>query len=311
MLFLVPFSGSMKMDDFSLIKGSFALLTFLMVFMSSLINICENHLPDHMRSAFRYGKFAYNGKKSQVPTIEVPKSWFKHFYVYSSILTVFTLSFMILRLDIPELFHQFMDLVAGTDRQTTVSYTHSLFAMSLLTVQCCRRFYDTHYVSIFGKNCKMNIAHYIIGICHYTGATAAILAEAPLRSISRERVNVNLISTAQWTAAILFLWACYQQHAATVILANLRKNKDGKVVSQEHKIPYGGLFQYLSSPHFTAEILMYFALAIILWGNTTWLYVFMWVFCNQTETSLLSHWWYLEKFPEYPKNRKALIPFIY
>lgn len=310
-MFFVPFSGSVKMDNLNIIQASFALLTLITFFTGALMNICENHLPDFIKAAIRYGKFAYTGEKSSIPTIEVPKSWFRHFYSYSAILTVFTLTWMILRVEVPEWFLQWMDLVGGKDQHKKVSYTHSLLGMLLLTIQCCRRFYDTHYVSIFAENCKMNISLYFIGFCHYTGATAAILAEMNIRNLPTATVNFDLVSNVQWMAALLFLWACYQQYSATVILANLRKNKNGEVISKGHKIPYGGLFEYLSNPHFTTEMLMYIFISIVLWGNTTWIFVCLWVISNQTVTCLLSHWWYVEKFPEYPKNRKALIPFIY
>lgn len=37
--------------------------------------------------------------------------------------------------------------------------------------------------------------------------------------------------------------------------------------------------------------------------------------CNiiffKIEAALLSHWWYQEKFEDYPKSRKVLVPFIF
>lgn len=58
-------------------------------------------------------------------------------------------------------------------------------ACGLLTLQCYRRMYDTHFVSIFGKNSRMNLSHYLVGFIHYTGVFLAILAEAPLFAITQ------------------------------------------------------------------------------------------------------------------------------
>lgn len=53
------------------------------------------------------------------------------------------------------------------------------------------------------------------------------------------------------------------------------------MTNEGYKIPEGDWFNYLSSPHSTAEILMYTALSLILWNNTCWLYVYGWILANQ------------------------------
>jgi 3-oxo-5-alpha-steroid 4-dehydrogenase 3 len=80
---------------------------------------------------------------------------------------------------------------------------------------------------------------------------------------------------------MLFLWAFYHQYKATVLLANLRKDKKGSIVTLEHQVPQGDWFELVSSPHNLAEILMYFALTFILLGSNTWPVVFLWVLSNQ------------------------------
>lgn len=82
-------------------------------------------------------------------------------------------------------------------------------------------------------------------------------------------------------------------------------------MSEEYKLPQGDLFEYVTCPHLFTEKLMYLCLTIILWGNNTFLFVLTWVVANQVETAIMSHWWYKEKFPNFPKNRRILIPFIY
>jgi hypothetical protein len=34
------------------------------------------------------------------------------------------------------------------------------------------------------------------------------------------------------------------------------------------------------------------------------------LFIFQVETALLTHWWYLSKFKDYPATRKAIIPYV-
>lgn len=82
----------------------------------------------------------------------------------------------------------------------------------------------------------------------------------------------------------------------------------GTVVTERHLMPVGGYFDIVSAPHMLFEVLMYTFLTIILVGNTSWPWVFIWVIVNQIENAWLSHKWYLETFEDYPKDRRAIIP---
>lgn len=95
-----------------------------------------------------------------------------------------------------------------------------------------------------------------------------------------------------------------------MIFINLRKGKGGGVITETHLMPKGGLFKYVSSPHMTCEVAMYLALYVLLHQNTSFIYCFAWVFSNQLSNALLVHRWYKDTFSDYPKDRKAFIPFL-
>ncbi|KAF5282168.1 hypothetical protein FQR65_LT02865 [Abscondita terminalis] len=292
-------------------------MTTTLLLMGSLVNSFEKYLPTITTQFIRYGKFA--SKEAPILQIlQVPKSYFKHFYVYASLLTLATfcslVSVFTFKVEVPLLVYDCLDLIGGSLRQARISNSTAMLAMTLLTLQSCRRFYDTHFVSIFGKNGRINLGHYLVGYIHYTGSVLAILLETSkfVRNTSRDSDLswIDLTYTDAF-AVILFLWAWLHQFNVTVIFASLRKDKKGNVVTEEHKLPHGDWFTYVSSPHNLAEIIMYFALTVILRGNITWLFIFVWVLVNQVETALLTHWWYKENFTNLPKNRKAIIPFVY
>jgi len=90
------------------------------------------------------------------------------------------------------------------------------------------------------------------------------------------------------------------------ILRNLRKpNETG------YKIPYGGLFNYVSDANYTGELIEWIGWAIMLWSKASLIF-FLATFFNLAPRARMHHKWYLDKFKEdYPKNRKALIPFIW
>ena len=89
------------------------------------------------------------------------------------------------------------------------------------------------------------------------------------------------------------------------IIRNLRKPGE-----TEYRIPYGGMFRWVSSPTYLGEITEWAGWAVLTLSFPGMIFVF-WTFANLVPRALSHHKWYLETFPDYPKNRKALIPFIY
>ena len=89
------------------------------------------------------------------------------------------------------------------------------------------------------------------------------------------------------------------------IIRNLRKPGE-----TDYRIPYGGMFRWVSSPTYLGEITEWAGWAVLTLAFPGLIFVF-WTFANLAPRALSHHKWYLETFPEYPKDRKALIPFIY
>lgn len=71
------------------------------------------------------------------------------------------------------------------------------------------------------------------------------------------------------------------------------------------------MFEYVSCPHYMAEILVYCALTVVLGApNTSWWLLLLWTWSNQIVVAFFSHNWYKENFSSYPRSRKAIFPFI-
>ncbi|GLG97190.1 Polyprenol reductase [Gryllus bimaculatus] len=300
----------------NLLKLGFILMTFFMVVMGGLINTVEQHLPLFIVQTFRYGKCAYQGKSSFfIKPIEVPKRWFGHFYIFAAIFTtlaaIVVCNVYIFGAKLEPWLLICLDLLAS-GRNASVSAVSTITALLLLTVQAWHRFHETLFVSVF-SDVKMNIVHYLVGYIHYFGSVAAILAESHGFIYLEEtvpQIALKDVSFLNVSGCILFLWACYQQSKMGFILANLRKNNKGEVISVKHKIPHGDMFEYVSSPHLLCEILMYLGLTFVMWGASIWPWVFFWVLTNQVESALLTHQWYKTTFSNYPSQRKAIFPFI-
>jgi len=76
-----------------------------------------------------------------------------------------------------------------------------------------------------------------------------------------------------------------------------------------YKIPKGGLFLYISCPNFFGEMVEWLGFAIACDSLSAWAF-WAWVVANLTPRALSHHKWYLDRFPDYPTDRCALVPFI-
>lgn len=96
-------------------------------------------------------------------------------------------------------------------------------------------------------------------------------------------------------------WINFQ---ADNILIALRK--DG---STGYKIPYGGFFRYVSAANYFGEILLWIGWALMTLTLAGGMFV-LFTLANLVPRAIHSHRWYKQTFPDYPPQRKAILPFI-
>jgi protein-S-isoprenylcysteine O-methyltransferase Ste14 len=101
----------------------------------------------------------------------------------------------------------------------------------------------------------------------------------------------------------IFVVCFWLNERADATLIRLRR-------SGGYAIPQGGLFALISCPNYFAETLEWCGWALAsqsLAGVAFALYTF----ANLAPRALANHRWYREKFPEYPRQRKAFVPFLW
>ncbi|NRB42839.1 MAG: 3-oxo-5-alpha-steroid 4-dehydrogenase, partial [Pseudomonadales bacterium] len=76
-----------------------------------------------------------------------------------------------------------------------------------------------------------------------------------------------------------------------------------------YKIPYGGLYHYVSCPHYLGELLQWGGFAVACWSLPA-LAFFCLTLANLLPRAVSNHRWYHEKFSQYPQERKAMIPYL-
>ena len=103
---------------------------------------------------------------------------------------------------------------------------------------------------------------------------------------------------------VLFVIGFIINYISDGILINLRKPGE-----TGYKIPKGFLFRYISCPNHFGEMLEWFGFMLMIW-NLAGVSFFIWTVSNLLPRALHHHKWYLQHFTDYPKDRKAVFPFI-
>ena len=102
----------------------------------------------------------------------------------------------------------------------------------------------------------------------------------------------------------LFLIGMFINIKSDYYIAYMKKRK-----GPGYHIPNGFLYRYISAPNYFGEIIEWMGWAILTWSISGIVFL-IWVIANLFPRAISHHKWYKNKFENYPKNRKAIIPGI-
>jgi protein-S-isoprenylcysteine O-methyltransferase Ste14 len=74
-----------------------------------------------------------------------------------------------------------------------------------------------------------------------------------------------------------------------------------------YRIPYGGLYRWVSCPNYFGEIVEWVGWAIATWSLPGLAFA-VWTMANLVPRARAHHIWYHERFSDYPSERRALLP---
>jgi len=101
---------------------------------------------------------------------------------------------------------------------------------------------------------------------------------------------------------IIFIIGFVINRRADSILRNLRKQDES-----DYKVTSNGLYRFISCPNYLGEILIWVGWAIATW-SLAGLSFALWTIANLVPRARAHHAWYRSYFPDYPPERKALVP---
>nr|KJB17675.1 hypothetical protein B456_003G010800 [Gossypium raimondii] len=278
----------------------------LPILIASLPSPCLNSFHSLLLSFAKRGKIM----PSSSHRFTVPQSFFLHFYLLALIWTT--------------------TLLMGT----WFNVWKAVFLLLLMEIHVLRRLYETFQVFNYSPSARMHIVGYLTGIYFYTAAPLSLCTFCVLEAFNfaadqvaefkvegQEMVPITdfdlwgymkpltRLGWCQWTGAVIFAWGWFHQLRCHAILGSLRERGDR---TGEYVIPHGDWFEVVSSPHYLSEMILYAGLLVASGGTdfTIWL-LLGFVVANLVFAAAETHRWYLRKFENYPRNRRAILPFVY
>lgn len=114
----------------------------------------------------------------------------------------------------------------------------------------------------------------------------------------------HLYSPQFWAGLAMWAFGMFVNCQADNILINLRKPGE-----TGYKIPRGGAFEWVSGANFFGEIIEWYGWGLA-GGHGAGMAFGVFTMFNIAPRAYATHNWYLKKFPDYPKSRKAVVPYI-
>lgn len=127
-----------------------------------------------------------------------------------------------------------------------------------------------------------------------------------LFDLSGDRYQADWLASPQFLLGLVFFVAGFViNRQADGILHGLRAEGE-----PGYKIPYGGMYRYISCPNYFGEIVEWSGWAIASLSLPGLAFA-LWTFANLAPRARAHHRWYHQHFEEYPRERKALIPGVW
>jgi protein-S-isoprenylcysteine O-methyltransferase Ste14 len=77
-----------------------------------------------------------------------------------------------------------------------------------------------------------------------------------------------------------------------------------------YRIPRGGAFELVSCPNYLGEILEWCGWALATWSWAGLAFA-LYTIANLAPRAVTHHRWYRSTFPDYPPERRALVPYLF
>ena len=182
--------------------------------------------------------------------------------------------------------------------------------VSLASV-CFLLMWEAHYLhrafiypfSLAGRQSNMPLSVVLSGI--FFNFFNASLNGAYVFSLSGGYPDAWLYDPRFIIGVLVFIAGFVINRQSDYILSHLRRPGE-----KDYKIPQGGLYRWISCPNYFGEILIWCGWALATWSLAGFSFA-LWTIANLAPRARSHQDWYHRTFPDYPPERKTLLPGIW
>ncbi|NIM71569.1 MAG: DUF1295 domain-containing protein [Xanthomonadales bacterium] len=120
--------------------------------------------------------------------------------------------------------------------------------------------------------------------------------------IANAQADSSLSGWNFWAGGAMFALGFALHAHSDAVIRGLRRPGE-----TDYRIPQGGLFRWVGSPHYLGEIVQWCGWAVMTWSLAGLAFA-LFTLCNLAPRAVSNHRWYRTRFTDYPRNRKILIP---
>lgn len=177
-------------------------------------------------------------------------------------------------------------------------YPHYM-RLSMFLIHNIRRYMEEKYLCVHNtKYSRMGLFVFVYGLSYYVMMPISI---AVIPDFHNETAVYQIL---------FFLFFSFFQFNSHLILAEIKKK------SLDYAIPFGGLFRFVSCPHYLCEIGIYFSLLFDVLSDINYLHIqlaMIYVVVCMFVNAIRAHYWYINQFNHsyLVLRRKSIIPFIF
>ena len=108
-----------------------------------------------------------------------------------------------------------------------------------------------------------------------------------------------------WLGLALYGGGMWINRQADAQLRALRKEREAG-----YGLPQRGMFRWIDCPNYFGELIQWVGWGFLCRSAAAWAFA-VWTAANLVPRARSHHRWYRERFPDYPRDRKALLPYVW
>ncbi|KAK8671485.1 hypothetical protein V6N13_038080 [Hibiscus sabdariffa] len=173
-----------------------------------------------------------------------------------------------------------------------------LLLKSAVTIHFFKRIFEVGFIHIYSGGMALD-STIIISVSYFFLSLSLIYTHILNQQIPEPSIDL------MYPGIVLFLIGIGGNFYHHYLLSKLRA-KGGR----DYKIPEGGLFELVICPHYLFEILGFMGISLVsqtLYSFSVTLGFAVYLVCR----SYVTRRWYMSKFEDFPKETKAIIPYVF